>query len=196
MPRDFDMSVKRFLRIYPLVERSMGVVKTEVVRVYKDILNAVANEGWFSSREFQTSVTDRWLQIWRDTWEPSVTPGCPWLHMEYYMDLTSSASVCRLDVEPRSGPREPVAQMARVLYDRLRTDEHSWIDNGWLMSREGDRQVILLRKEVAWPQDESEFTAQWVVDGAVGLLNCLAAAIPVVNGAVAELEGGRAHTRA
>ena len=185
---DFPQNVKALLLDYITLATTIDAAKRELARVYDCVRRAVATPDVFPSNEFESAVTDRWVQVWKPSWRNNLTVGCPWIHFEFHYDWNRAWVEGSLDIEREVSPQANVERLAVGLAERLRTEKSDWLREGsWqLFPRLAERRMLLVRRESI---DRESFSADWIFTQGKDFLNDLGQIVPPVDRVVQELFG-------
>jgi len=191
MSDDFTDDVRDFLLNYPLVEQMTQLSKMALRRVYGRLQAEIVRRDWYNAHEFRSAISERWIQIWKHHWHPSVNPGCPWIHMEYFLNWGRGFVECRLDIEGGGAPRDAVLKMGKLLCATLTTQKPAWLnEGGWILSDAGRNSVVLLIKDQEVPKDAA-FSSRWMIHRGIELLDGLSHVMPTVDEAVVAFQEKR-----
>lgn len=187
MIQDLSPDVKKFLLSYDLIHQVTGLAKYELNKVYGRLEDEITSQNWFSSVDFQTQISFKWLQVWKKNWHPNVNQRCPWIHFEYGLLWLDQCVQASLDFETlKIVSWEAVKDVAKCLHDLMSSEKPSLLEGqGWMLKfpLEGNRMLLTKRHYI----NESEFSAEWIFNTGKELFSKLSEIIPLVDHTVKQL---------
>jgi len=185
MPRELPPDVRELMLNYHTVAEMYRRTRTILGEIYDDIAFEVASKSWYSaySAHFRARVQNgNCLQVFKYRWHPSFTPDCPWLHMEYQVDVDRCRVVGRFDIERDATTDQAVRKIADAIVCALRQKTPAFLQGqGWQLDPAGGRQVMLLRKSVNLPTGEGELDASWIRQQGVSIMEDLSNIVETVD---------------
>lgn len=187
MIQDLSPDVKKFLLSYTSINQLTEIAKSELNWINGLLEAEVAKQEWFSSIEFQTQISSKWLQVWKKNWHPSVTHRCPWIHFEYTLSWPDQWVQASVDIESlKIATKEAVQNVADWLHQFFLTEKPALLKSeGWILRSklEAKRMLLVKRHNI----DVNNFSAEWILSTGKELLNELSEVIPYIDQSVEKL---------
>jgi hypothetical protein len=184
MPQDLSSEVKNFLMSYPSTNQLTILAKDEMTKVYGLLETEVANQDWFSTIEYDSAISWKWLQIWNREWHPTYNAKIPWIHFEYTFSWSDQLVQASVDIEPVTTQSQALVKpLVDELYNILLNDKPPILSGcGWLLrpKLEDHRMLLVKRKKII----KEEFSAEWILQTGLELFNELSNIIPQVDKAI------------
>ena len=186
MIQDLSTDVKKFLLTYTSIDQLIVLAQSELKRINGLLEAELAKQSWFSSTEFQTNISWKWVQVWKKQWQPNITQNCPWIHFEYTLSWPNQWVQASLDIESqRIASREAIQSVVGQL-SRLLLEEKPKLlkGQGWMIrpTLEENRMILVKRCKI-----DDKFSAEWIFNTGKGLFDQLSEVIPYVDRTVNEL---------
>ena len=196
MTKDMSSDVKKFLLSYTSIHELEMLARSELDRINGLLEVEIANQDWFSSVDFETQKSYKWLQVWKKNWHPSVSQRCPWIHFEYGLSWPNQWMQASVDIESqRIASMEVIQDVGKQLYQILLSKKPALLQSqGWLLKHplEGNRILLRKRQNII----ETEFSAEWILNAGKQVFNQLSQIIPFVDQVVEQLFGKSAGSKA
>jgi hypothetical protein len=188
MIHEISEDVKEFLLSYIKIHQLISLAQNELNNVNAALEAEISKQSWFSLM-FRTARSGKVVQVWKEPWHPSVTPGCPWIHFEYIFSWPDRWVQGSLDIESgRIVSQDTILKFSSRLCALLSAKQPALIGApGWILKPqlEGNRMLLLNREDVV----ETNFSAEWMFTTGRRLINELSEAIPYIDQVIEEMFG-------